>query len=266
MMSHKEDKYVDHLHLFGLYLIDNRNCGKNARCALTQWQKFSRDMRDLVDLVRPSVGPTVSSRILESCPWLAGNSSVPKDADSRACECIKALASESLPLDSIVQDVINAGLPDSCETLLCNSQLINETSAVKIVNRFPKLLPILAASVRNFSSASLSVAMRTHLQLPTCTMILKQITKLLEAHVALGSDAEVVAPGAPSIDALVSLSSSLIDGMFVHWLVSGTPQAELDALSKVTHRMQKSTCFEMKTLGIMEGLCRQQPKGVVVRL
>ena len=220
-----------------------------------------------MELVRPSVGTTVSSRLNESCPWLANDASMPKDADVIASECIKALAVESLQLDSVVDSVVKAGLSRSCEALLCNSQLINEISAIMIVNRFPKLMPILAASVKSYSSTSLSGAIRANLQVDTCTTLLTQITKLLEAHVAVGSDADIIAPGVPSIDNLVSLSSSVIDGMFVHWLVSGTPQAELDALARVTFRMQKSTSFEMKTLGLMEGLCRQQPKGgVVVRL
>ena len=224
-------------------------------------------MTDLASLIRSSSSTVVADQISKTCPWLLDSSSIsaPLDGDKQAESAILAAITSGLCCDRAVEGVVRLGLLETAKTLLSHPHLMCESSAIQIVNRFPSLTPLLAVNVSSFSSTSLSQAVRKHLTGSSLQEVIRKVIDLLESHDILGADAATLAPKAPSVSSLITLTSIIVDGKLVEWLTSGAP-AEATALHALIARMTKDATGELKLLASLDGLIKERGSTVTSRV
>ncbi len=216
-------------------------------------------------LIKPKGPIVVEERLKSECSWLIEGlgKHAPSDADLLTCNVIKSIAESLLPLDPAVEGVVQHGLFESAKEIFRVPQLINEVSALKLVNRFPKLVVLLASNMHLFSQAQLSNSARKYLGVSATSEMLKGVCELLEAHDLLGADVDSFSGSFPRVSDLLQLAACIIDGKFVDWLMSGAPE-ELSHLQILVTRMKKDVSGEIKILSQLDGLVKQsKPIGVI---
>lgn len=174
--------------------------------------------------------------------------------ESDLLDKLATFSADRKPLNSSVDLVISHRFKRAADYLLRNPLLITEASAIKLLDGFPGLLPVLLLNLSSFSTAALTSATRLHLHETAATLCIRQLLELVECHQAMGAD---LPKKFPDMSEIVTFANVLVEGRFVAWLSGGCPE-ELLALQRTVERLNTDLEAEVKLLALVKGVVRQK--------